>query len=115
MARQRAGFNEMAAKQDEQRGLLLAAQSNLEEKVATRTEERKARTGELAAANQRLTDLDRMRIQFLTDIGHELRTPLTTLRGEAEITLRHGPKSEKIYRDALARIVAQSWIELFCR
>jgi signal transduction histidine kinase len=94
-------FNEMAARRQEQRALLLAAQSDLERQVAKRTEE-------LASANKRLTDLDRARVQFLADISHELRTPLTALRGEAEVTLRHGPKQEKIFRDTLERIVAQS-------
>src|SRR3712207_8513517 len=37
-----------------------------------------------------------------------LRTPLTALRGEAEVTLRHGPKPEVVYRDTLERIVAQA-------
>jgi two-component system, OmpR family, sensor kinase len=94
-------FNEMAARQQEQRDRLLNAKAELEREVATRT-------AELAAANQRLTDLDRMRVQFLADVSHELRTPLTALRGEAEIPLRHGSKPEAVYRDALARIVTQS-------
>jgi two-component system, OmpR family, sensor kinase len=94
-------FNEMAAHQQDQRDRLLNAKAELEQEVA-------ARTAELANANQRLTDLDRLRVQFLADISHELRTPLTALRGEAEIPLRHGSKPEAIYRDALERIVAQS-------
>jgi len=65
------------------------------------------RTKELAAANKRLISLDRLRVQFLADISHELRTPLTALRGEAEVTLRHGPKQEAVYRDALERIMSQ--------
>jgi two-component system OmpR family sensor kinase len=94
-------FNEMAAHQENQHNRLLNAKAELEQEVA-------ARTAELAAANQRLTDLDRLRVQFLADISHELRTPLTALRGEAEIPLRHGSKPEAVYRDALARIVTQS-------
>jgi two-component system, OmpR family, sensor kinase len=94
-------FNEMAAHQEDQRDRLLNAKAELEQEVA-------ARTAELAAANQRLTDLDRLRVQFLADISHELRTPLTALRGEAEIPLRHGSKPEAVYRDALERIVTQS-------
>lgn len=94
-------FNEMAAHQENQRDRLLNAKAELEQEVA-------ARTAELATANQRLTDLDRMRVQFLADISHELRTPLTALRGEAEIPLRHGSKQEAVYRDALERIVTQS-------
>ena len=94
-------FNEMAALQEEQRALLLHARSDLERQVDQRTRE-------LAAANKRLTDLDRLRVQFLADISHELRTPLTALRGEAEVTLRHGYKEEAIYRDTLERIVSQA-------
>ncbi|MDI7862805.1 HAMP domain-containing histidine kinase [Rhizobiaceae bacterium n13] len=94
-------FNEMAAHQEDQRDRLVNARAELEREVV-------ARTAELAAANQRLTELDRLRVQFLADISHELRTPLTALRGEAEIPLRHGSKPEAVYRDALERIVAQS-------
>lgn len=94
-------FNDMAAKREEQRAQLMRAHANLERQVAERTKE-------LADVNQRLTELDRMRVQFLADISHELRTPLTALRGEAEIPLRHGPKPETVYRDALGRIVTQS-------
>jgi two-component system OmpR family sensor kinase len=94
-------FNTMAANQEDQRNRLLDAQTDLERQVDARTEE-------LATANQRLTDLDQQRVQFLADISHELRTPLTALRGEAEIPLRHGSKPEAIYRDALERIVTLS-------
>ena len=94
-------FNEMAAQHEQRRALLLEAQSDLERQVTDRTQD-------LAAANKRLTDLDRLRVQFLADISHELRTPLTALRGEAEVTLRHGSKPETIYRDTLARIVTQA-------
>jgi two-component system, OmpR family, sensor kinase len=94
-------FNQMAALQEEQRALLLHARYNLEREVDERTKE-------LGAANKRLTHLDRLRVQFLADISHELRTPLTALRGEAEVTLRHGPKQEALYRDTLERIVSQA-------
>jgi two-component system OmpR family sensor kinase len=94
-------FNEMAAMQETQLALVRQAQTSLEGQVVERTKE-------LAAANKRLTDLDRLRVQFLADISHELRTPLTALRGEAEIAVRHGSKPEAVYRETLKRIVAQS-------
>jgi signal transduction histidine kinase len=90
----------MAAELQNQQALLLEAQAHLEQQVAHRTEE-------LATANRRVIDLDRMRSQFLADISHELRTPLTILRGEAEVTLRSAANtSPETYRDTLRRIAA---------
>lgn len=94
-------FNAMAALLEEQSAIVLRSRSDLEQQVTERTKE-------LAAANKRLTDLDRLRVQFLADISHELRTPLTALRGEAEVTLRHHPRDAAVYRDTLGRIVAHT-------
>ncbi len=57
----------------------------LEERVTQRTQE-------LAEANARLQDLDKLKTKFISDISHELRTPVATLnlymdlldRGKAE-------------------------------
>lgn len=57
----------------------------LEERVVQRTQE-------LAEANARLQDLDKLKTKFISDISHELRTPVATLnlymdlldRGKAE-------------------------------
>ncbi len=94
-------FNRMGEQLEVQRLQVRAAHTNLERDVADRTRE-------LAAANKRLSAMDRLRVQFLADISHELRTPLTALRGEAEIALRHLPRAEPAYRDVLERIVALS-------
>jgi signal transduction histidine kinase len=37
------------------------------------------RTSELATANERLTELDRLKSKFVSDVSHELRTPVTNL------------------------------------
>ena len=37
------------------------------------------RTRELAAANERLQDLDRLKSKFVSDVSHELRAPVTNL------------------------------------
>ncbi|MGE0876111.1 MAG: ATP-binding protein [Burkholderiales bacterium] len=42
-------------------------------------------TQELRAANERLTELDRMKDDFVSTVSHELRTPLTSIRAFTEI------------------------------
>lgn len=91
-------INDMAAQLRDQRDELLRTHVSLENQV-------RQRTAELTQANQRLTDIDRLRVLFLADISHELRTPLTVLRGEAEIALRGEPKSPESYREALELIL----------
>ncbi len=92
------GFNQMAAKLEQQRRDLLEARAGLEREVAKRTEE-------LNDANSALRRTDRERRRFLADVSHELRTPLTVIRGEAEVTLRRRAANKDEYREALDRIV----------
>src|SRR4029453_4792296 len=44
-----------------------------------------AATAELRAANERLTELDRLKDHFMSTVTHELRTPLTSIRALSEI------------------------------
>lgn len=76
-------------------------QQHLEDLVAVRTRE-------LATALDSLRQLGQQRQQLLEDISHELRTPTTSIRGEAEITLRGGMRSEAEYRQALERIASDA-------
>ena len=69
---------------------------DLEETVAARTAELKDLLDAQKASEQK-------RKQLLADVSHELRTPLTIIRGEADIALRGGTKTPKVYRDALER------------
>ena len=61
-------------------------------------------SAELRAANQRLTELDRMKDDFLSTVTHELRTPLTSIRAFSEI-LRDHPDLPAAKRSAYLDIV----------
>ncbi|MFQ5434258.1 MAG: ATP-binding protein, partial [Anaerolineae bacterium] len=47
--------------------------ANLEKHVAERTQE-------LAEANERLQELDKLKSKFVSDVSHELRTPITNIK-----------------------------------
>jgi Na+/proline symporter/nitrogen-specific signal transduction histidine kinase len=52
-----------------------------------KSRELEAATAELRAANARLTELDRLKDDFMSTVTHELRTPLTSIRAFSEILL----------------------------
>lgn len=58
---------------------------------------------ELASANSKLKDLDRLKAEFMANLTHELKTPLVAIRGYNEAILegRFGPLTDR-QRDGLA-------------
>ncbi len=63
-------------------------------------------TAELRAANRRLTELDRLKDEFVSTVTHELRTPLTSVRSFSEI-LRDNPSLPQEQRQEFLNIVVK--------
>jgi Na+/proline symporter/nitrogen-specific signal transduction histidine kinase len=56
-------------------------------RLEQKSRELEAATAELREANERLTELDRLKDDFVSTITHELRTPLTSIRAFTQILL----------------------------
>lgn len=69
--------------------------------------ETRQQMSELAEANKRLEDLDRLRQEYLRNVSHEFRTPLTVIRGWAEYLRGAGAPDEAALKDVM-RIVIES-------
>jgi len=63
-------------------------------------------TRELQRTNERLTELDRMKDDFVSTVSHELRTPLSSIRAFSEI-LQDDPDMDPQQRQRLSAIVVQ--------
>ncbi|ACH39544.1 MAG: hypothetical protein ACD_55C00136G0003 [uncultured bacterium] len=66
---------------------LTALNLNLETRVAERTQELNEKSAQLAAANEKLKEVDRLKSMFIASMSHELRTPLNSVIGYSSIIL----------------------------
>jgi signal transduction histidine kinase len=84
---------------------LRALNRELDQRVEDRTRELRQANRQLARANERLMELDRLKSRFVSMVSHELRTPLGAIQGFAEMLQAgiYGSLSEK-QDDALERI-----------
>ncbi len=73
---------------------LRAHAAMLEDRVAERTRA-------LAEANERLTELDRLKSKFISDISHELRTPITNVNIYIDLLERGKPEKHGRYYQIL--------------
>ncbi len=82
---------------------------NLDNLVAERTRELQKANEQLAAANERLRELDRLKSLFVSMVSHELRTPLNAILGYADILREevYGPLSDK-QKEMMGRIIASA-------
>ncbi|MFN8595626.1 MAG: PAS domain S-box protein [Anaerolineae bacterium] len=79
------------------------AEAALQELNATLEQRVADRTAELQAANQRLTELDHLKDDFLSRISHELRTPLTSVKIYLELLETARPDKREKYLNTIKR------------
>ncbi len=65
-------------------------------------------TVQLRAANERLTELDRLKDEFVSMVSHELRTPLTSIRAFGEILLANPEMTEQQRTEFLQIVVGET-------
>ena len=78
------------------------------QEYATQLEYRVAeRTQALAAANERLTEMDRLKSRLISNVSHELRTPITALELYLNLHRRGKPEKREHYLQVIEQQVTR--------
>ncbi len=101
----RAGVADLLLKPFDKNHLLQIIQ-RVEKSINLKREVEK-RTKELEQANKRLTEIDKMRSNLLSNISHELRTPLTTIIGFSQLII-NDPGQSEIAKEQMKLILSES-------
>jgi signal transduction histidine kinase len=80
-----ASLRRSTALRDQAAAELDALNRSLESRVQERTRELEGLNAALNQANAELTELDRLKSNFLATVSHEVKTPLTSIKAFAEI------------------------------
>lgn len=81
---------------------------SLEAIVAERTRHLEAATAQLAAANDDLRQLDRLKSEFVSLVSHQLRAPLTNINGALEIVAQDADRLPPSSRRTLQILTLES-------
>ncbi len=85
--------------------LLSGWNKSLEIEVAKKTSELKNSNELLQNANVKLTELDRLKSDFISLVSHELKTPLSAIRTSAEFLESEGNTDPNVQKEMLANII----------
>jgi signal transduction histidine kinase/CheY-like chemotaxis protein len=99
-------FNQMTGELRRSRDDVHRHNTHLENMVQLRTAALAQKAEELERANAELTELDRLKSDFLSNVSHELRTPLTAIRSFTEILLDPEPGLADTERHEFLQIVS---------
>ncbi len=99
-------FNQMTSELRRSRDSVHSQNLHLENMVQLRTAALAQKAEELERANAELTELDRLKSDFLSNVSHELRTPLTAIRSFTEILLDPEPNLADSERQEFLQIVS---------
>jgi signal transduction histidine kinase len=81
---------------------------SLEAMVVDRTRHLESTTAQLAAANDDLRQLDRMKSEFVSLVSHQLRAPLTNINGALEIVAQDADRLPPSSRRTLQILTVES-------